>query len=317
MKAKESWKFQVALPGWMVGVAGDIGRHDAPSHMNLGPETILEDLDMAASLRLEARKGRFGIYGDLFYLSDSDGIGGIGRTGLLSKVDKRGDQFLVDLEVNSRILQGPRGWLEARAGVRYMNIYDRITLHPNEPGIERVSAILAIAPNQLIPKGMNQLLHREEAALRIPPPTKEQKAKLLNSILSAKADPKLAAAVQSRDPARIAAELARVQKNVAGILTRTLDQSESLAEDWLDPYVGLAARYELSRTFYLLAKGDIGGLGVGSKLTSQEYAAVGCQFSRNVFVELGYRFLVVNYQQNNFTFNVTEQGAQITVGVNF
>jgi hypothetical protein len=44
---------------------------------------------------------------------------------------------------------------------------------------------------------------------------------------------------------------------------------------------------------------------------------VGCQISRNSFVEIGYRYLLVNYQQNDFTFNVTEQGAQVTVGVNF
>jgi hypothetical protein len=217
--------------------------------MNLGPETILEDLDMAASLSVAARKGRFGVYGDFFYLSDSDGIGGIGKNGLISKFDMRGDQYIADFEANSRILQGPRGWLEVRAGVRYMNVYERLILHPNEVGIERVSALLAVAPSQLVPKGMNQLISREVSALRIPLPTKEQKTNLLSSILSAKADPELAAAIQSRNPSRIAAELARVRKNIAGILARALNHSESPAGDWLDPYAGLACRYNFSKAF--------------------------------------------------------------------
>jgi hypothetical protein len=313
----DSWQFQLSLPGWLVGISGNIGPHNAASHVYIGPDTVIKNLDMGASLSAEARKGRFGIYGDFFYLSDSDGIGGIGRNGLLSKVDIRGDQTIADLEANTRILQGPRGWLEVRAGVRYMNLYNRVILHPNKIGIQRVSALLAIAPSELVPNGLNQLLQREESVLPIPPPTQEQKADLLNSILEAKQDPALAAALRSGNPSQIAAALARVQKNIARILTRKLDQTVSMSENWFDPYVGLAARYNLGRAFYLTAKGDIGGFGAGSKLTSQDYAALGCQISRNVFAEIGYRYLFVNYQQNGAVFDAVEQGAQFTLGLNF
>jgi len=90
-----------------------------------------------------------------------------------------------------------------------------------------------------------------------------------------------------------------------------------MAADWFDPYVGLAVHYNLNNAIYLTAKGDIGGFGVGSKLTSQDYGALGCQISRHVFAEIGYRYLFVDYQQKGPIFDVAEQGAQITVGINF
>ena len=57
-----------------------------------------------------------------------------------------------------------------------------------------------------------------------------------------------------------------VARVLADKLKDGLDNSFSLAEDWWDPYVGVRARWNLTKAFYLTAKGDIGGFGAGSQL---------------------------------------------------
>ena len=81
--------------------------------------------------------------------------------------------------------------------------------------------------------------------------------------------------------------------------------------------MGFAARYNLSKAWYLTGKADIGGFGIGSELTWQGSCALGCQVTRNIFVEAGYRYLYTDYNQGGFLYDVTQSGAQITAGITF
>jgi len=88
----------------------------------------------------------------------------------------------------------------------------------------------------------------------------------------------------------------------------------------VDPYVGFRGRYNFCEKFYFLAKADIGGFGVGSDLTWEASAALGCQLTKNIFAEAGYRYLAVDYHQggqNGLTYDVRTQGAEVTLGINF
>jgi len=312
--AEEDWKFKLAIPSWLAGVSGDIGVRNRTNNVDVRFHTFLRHLDMTGSFSMEARKGRLGVYGDFLYLSASDGIG---RNGLLSKVDLRVDQYLADLEGNYRLVEGRRGWLDLRAGVRYTNLYDRVILHPNEEAINQASARFVDETSKAIAKELPRLIQGKETELPLPPLTLEQRIKIQTLILAAKEDPELAAVLKSRVQSRITEVQSRVQKKIADILKSKLNQTLSLAEDWFDPYVGLGARYNLNQAFYLTAKGDIGGFGVGSKLTYQAYGALGCQITRNIFSEVGYRYLFVNYQQNGFLYDIDQKGAQVVVGINF
>src|SRR4051812_13685372 len=82
----DPWKFTLAMPGWLAATSGTIGVDGINSHVYIGADTLVKDLDMVASLSAEARKGRFGVYGDFLYVSASDGIG---NNGLVGKVDVR------------------------------------------------------------------------------------------------------------------------------------------------------------------------------------------------------------------------------------
>lgn len=116
---------------------------------------------------------------------------------------------------------------------------------------------------------------------------------------------------------RVAGIQKNLQKEIANTLKSKLNSSATTAQQWIDPYIGFAARYNLSKAFYLTAKADIGGFGIGSELTSQGSAAIGCQVTRYIFAEAGYRYLYTNYDQDGFLYDVTQSGFQITTGITF
>ena len=312
--AEEAWSFKLGVPGWLAEVSGNVGIRKTTSQVDVGVVTILKHLDMTAAFGAEARKGKFGIEGDFLYVSDSVGVG---RTGLLSKVDLRFDQYLADLEGSYRLIDCRRGWLDLRAGVRYTNLYNRVILHPDDGAIEQASVRFVDETSKFIARELRRLIRGEESILPIPPLTEEVRQKALELILAAKSDPALAAALKARVKSRIEEAKARVANKIANDLKQQLNQTLRLSEDWFDPYVGLAARYNLSKAFYLIGRSDAGGFGVGSKFTYKAYGALGCQITRNIFSEAGYRYLYVDYQQNGFIYDIAQQGALITLGVNF
>ncbi len=345
--APDRWTFLLSMPGWLAATSGTVGVDGVNSKVYLSAENLLKHVDMIGSISAEARKGRFGIYGDFLYVSASDGVG---SDGLVSKVDVRLDQTLADLEVNYRVLEGPRGWLDVRAGVRYTNVYNKVTLHPDDDAIDNASAELVDALADRLREGLSDLdltgrlrgaiatrvsgrledLRPERRSFAVAPLGGRLPGRL-DAVVERAIDRRRAdfrAAVRAEAEAttdalraaaqeRIATLKDRLGNEIASALKSGLDQSASLNEWWLDPYVGLRARYNLGGAFYLTAKGDIGGFGIGSKLTWQLSGALGCQVSRSVSVEMGYRYLYTDYDANGFVYDVTQSGAQITAGIAF
>jgi len=314
----ESWQFNLAAPIWLAGVEGQTGVHGKAVGVDVGPSSILRPLNFTTSLSAEARKGPLGFYADFLYLDDRAGVA---TPGLVSSLDLRGDEYLADAEVNWRVIDGPRGWLEVRAGCRYTNLYSRLGLNPDSGAIEKASVRLtdasAAEANKILSDALHGVLDGKDPVLPLPPLAADQKEKLLDLIQKAKQDPELAAALQSGVQARIDQAKRNVQEKIECILHRVLSQTFSLGEAWFDPYVGLAGRCNFSGPFYLIAKADAGGFGVGSQFTWQGYGALGCQFTRRVYSEVGYRYLYVDYQHGGFVYDIATRGAQITVGVVF
>src|SRR5215211_100730 len=69
----QPWQFTIAAPGWMAGLDGTIGIRGVNADIDIGFDQILQHLDMIFAMRAEARKGPFGIYGELIYIGLSDG----------------------------------------------------------------------------------------------------------------------------------------------------------------------------------------------------------------------------------------------------
>ena len=111
----------------------------------------------------------------------------------------------------------------------------------------------------------------------------------------------------------------KVHQRIVDVLNKELNRSFSLTERWVDPYIGIGGRYNLSKAFYLTAKVDVGGFGANSDITSQASAALGCQLTRNIYSELGFRYLYTNYEDdsNQFVWKTWTYGPQITTGIIF
>jgi hypothetical protein len=348
---EEPWKFSLAMPGWLAATSGTIGLDGINSHVYMGADTLIKHLDMAASLSAEARKGRFGIYGDFLYVKASDAVY---PSGLISKADIHLDQWLADLEVNYRLLEGPKGYFDVRVGVRYTDIYNSLITNANNSAIQQASAKLVDDVSNKVAERLSELdlksklqtvledrirarltdrltgFQSNRPALAIAPlrghrPTEldalvrravDGRLEDLRAALRARADA-TSDALRAAAQARVDALKSRLTSDIASAIKSKVATSASLNERWLDPYIGFAARYNLSKAFYLTGKADIGGFGIGSEITWQGYGALGCQITRSIFMEAGYRYLYTVYNHGGFVYDVTQSGAQITAGIVF
>jgi hypothetical protein len=323
----DKWEILMAIPGWLAGVEGDIGISGHTSAVDIGFDTIRPRLDMAASLRGEVRKGRFGAQMDFIYMSLSDGIGG---SGMVQNLHVRMDEVQTDFGVSYRLVEGKRGWVDARAGFRYTNLFQCVTVFPNQSAIQATSTQLVDTASTLAGNALrsrvSQIVNDKLSDLSGQRPTlpigplggqvsDAVRDRVQTIIDSRKAE--IAAAIASGVQPAIAAAKARLSNEISQALTSNLNTQVSRTDDWFDPYVGLRARYNFTEKFYFLAKADIGGFGVGSDLTWQASGSFGWQINRTVFVEAGYRCLYTDYQGNGLTYNAYTKGAEITFGVRF
>jgi hypothetical protein len=214
-------------------------------------------------------------------------------------------EYLADGEVYYRVYEGPRGWIDLRAGARFTSVYSSLDLFGNSRLIDQAATKLVAAANEDLRTLLERLIHGglggDNPSLPIPPLGAEEKVKLLKLIRAARQDPMTA------------------QQKIAKVLNKELNRSFSLLEYWADPYVGVSGRYNLTKAFYLTGKVDVGGFGVASDVTVQASGALGCQITRSIYSEIGYRYLYDDYKDNGngFLYKVSTQGAQITTGIIF
>ncbi len=92
-------------------------------------------------------------------------------------------------------------------------------------------------------------------------------------------------------------------------------------QDWWDPIVGANASLALGKGLSLNLRGDVGGFGVGSDLTWQIFPYVGWQFARWGSLELGYRWLDMDYENGSgasrFKYDMLNQGPQFGFTAHF
>lgn len=79
-------------------------------------------------------------------------------------------------------------------------------------------------------------------------------------------------------------------------------------DTWVDPIVGVRGRVNLTPEVYLTGWGMIGGFGVASDLTWDVMGGTGYAVSDRVSLIAGYRALSVDYEDNNFKFDVVQHG---------
>jgi hypothetical protein len=88
-------------------------------------------------------------------------------------------------------------------------------------------------------------------------------------------------------------------------------------QDWADPIIGLSAHYDFNERWFMNALADIGGFGVGSKLTAQGFLAVGYNWTETISTAVGYRAIYTDYDNDGFVYNTTMHGVFTSIGFHF
>ncbi|MFG1466262.1 hypothetical protein V5F77_25740 [Xanthobacter sp. DSM 24535] len=88
-------------------------------------------------------------------------------------------------------------------------------------------------------------------------------------------------------------------------------------QDWVDPTIGLSLQYKINDTWFLNALADIGGFGIGSKLTAQGFASVGYMWTPSISTALGYRAIYTDYESGGFVYNTTQHGVFSSIAYHF
>lgn len=129
------------------------------------------------------------------------------------------------------------------------------------------------------------------------------------------------AAAKSRARQKLRRAVTQAEKKLAQRIEHTIKENVpdqvSASKSWVDPIIGVRARYNFTDKIYALARADIGGFGVSSDLTWQAYGAVGYQCTSQTAVELGYRHLYVDYRDGDFIYDVDTSGAMVSLIYHF
>src|SRR5271166_5698057 len=334
VKTTEPWQITVDGPGWLAGFSGHTGFHGVNPYVNVGVGQILKNINVIYSLGGEVRKGRFGVLGDLLYLNAQAGTGE--KSGLVSKVDLSLEQFLGEFFASYRVIEGPRGWLDLLGGFRYTYLGEQVGLQANNMAIDAASTQLVNQFAQQLATPSSDLrtlidqnitdklgaLDGRNPKLPVGPIAADQKGKIADSVqqLIQSQDPELIAAIRTGAQPRINQIKAQLAGRIANSLTNQLNRSFSFYDSWADPVIGLRGRFNLNKAFYLTAESDVGGFGIVSDIAVQAYAALGCQITRNIHAEVGYRYYYDDFRDesaSDFLYQLALHGAQITVGLTF
>jgi hypothetical protein len=95
----------------------------------------------------------------------------------------------------------------------------------------------------------------------------------------------------------------------AGLLSA---RSASRSKDWVDGVVGVRGRVAVSKRVFLIGKADLGG--GGSNFTYQLLGGAGINVSRRISLLGGYRHLHVDYDRDNFLFDMSLSGPILGIG---
>lgn len=272
-RSADDWGFVIEPYAWAPGLYGDIGIKELPvAKVSQSPVDLLKTLDWGLFLRGEVRKGRWGLLGDGWFAqftTKSDPDAALYRD-----ITAVSQQSMVTLALAYRVLTDRRFFIDVYAGGRYTYIGASADAEINRSGVEALSRNII---DRALAKFGPRLLAKYPGLKDVPASTL-QKAKELGV-------QKLADRIEEKLPKHVAAD-----------------------RWWIDPLVGARAQLNFTRWLFAAAQADAGGFGAGSDITVNTQATLGVNFSRHIALEAGYRYMYVDYDKDNFLYNVNMPG---------
>lgn len=133
------WAFAISPYFWAAGLSGDIAQFGLPATVHISPDfgDILKNLDFAAMVIGEARKGRVSFLGDILY-SRVSVDGGTPRGVVADRAAVTSETFAGLLAVGYSVAMSGKGNLDLVAGARVWSVDTRVSLTGGEVGALRV-----------------------------------------------------------------------------------------------------------------------------------------------------------------------------------
>lgn len=92
-------------------------------------------------------------------------------------------------------------------------------------------------------------------------------------------------------------------------------------QDWVDPLVGARYIQPIGDAWSFVLRGDVGGFGVGSEFSWQGLARVNWQCSESLALNVGYRYIDVDYEDGSgsdeFRYDVATSGPMVGLTFGF
>jgi hypothetical protein len=91
--------------------------------------------------------------------------------------------------------------------------------------------------------------------------------------------------------------------------------SAEKGKSWLDPLVGVRFSHAFNDRWSVVLRGDVGGFGVSSELSTNLAAVFGYRLTDAMTLRFGYRMLQMDFDDDQFVLDVIAQG--YAVGLTF
>lgn len=272
-KDPNGWAFVLEPYAWGPGLYGKVGLLDLPTaSVNQSTVDILKKLNWGLFLRGEVRKGRWGLIADGFYAKFS--MESDPGAGLYKSISAVSQQSMVSVALACRVLSDKRFYGDVYAGARYNYLGASASAEIDRAGVEALSRrLIETAAERFAPA----LLAKYPGLKNVPASTLRQ-----------------AAAIGVR----------KLSDRIEEKLPTNVDASRW----WIDPIIGLRGQVNFTRWLFAAAQADVGGFGAGSQITWNTQATLGVNFSRNIGFEAGYRYMYIDYDKDNFLYNVNMPG---------
>jgi hypothetical protein len=356
-KDPNGWSFVIEPYAWAMGLTGDIGaRGLPPGHVSFSDKTVLQNLDWGIFVRGEVRKGRWGLLADGYYaaLSGSgkldnkiyDSVSANLQQSLVSLAlayriidDRRG---FLDLYAGVRYnflgLQTDASLNDSRIDQIGTEAADAIAAHIRQDVRAKLSTITVPSLSEIESLVRQQVGNRfVEGVIERDPDLRDliragiihnrivqgRVAEALENYVRAEAQV-LTSEAQARTKqadTKLQAAADAAKKKLAKAIAKEIEASTPTATSgdqwWFDPIIGLRGQVNLTKWLFLAAQGDVGGFGAGSQIAWNVQATIGINFTRNIFAEIGYRYMYVDYSNGGFLYQMNSYGLYSGIGVRF
>ncbi|MFV9615534.1 MAG: YfaZ family outer membrane protein [Gammaproteobacteria bacterium] len=99
------------------------------------------------------------------------------------------------------------------------------------------------------------------------------------------------------------------------IMSPFIDNKSSYS--WTDPLIGLRYNYSFTKKWQLWLRGDVGGFDVATQRTVNATADIQYIINRYVSTTVGYRYLQIDFKEDDILYDVNLKGVYLGVGIHF